>query len=61
MQKGKAPLEVAESLAISSEDSSWDQLSEVEEKSMQITNVDVGKKVLEAMKKYGALAPEEID
>ena len=61
MKKGKAPLEEAASLAISNEDSSWDQLSEAEEKSMQIAYADVEKKVLEAMKKYRAPTLEEID
>ena len=61
MKKGKAPLEEAASPTISSKDSSWDQLSEAVEKSMQIINADAEKKVLEVMKKCKALAPEEID
>ena len=43
--------------AISSEDSSWDELSEAKEKSMQISNVEVEKQVIEVMKKGGALSP----
>ena len=43
--------------AISSEDSTWDELSEAKEKSMQINNVEVEKQVMEVMKKGGALAP----
>ena len=57
MQNGKAPLDMVAGPAISSEDSSWDELSEAKEKSMQISNVEVEKQVMEVMKKGGALSP----
>ena len=46
---------------ISNEDSSWDELSEAEEKSIQIVKAEVERKVMEAMRKCGALVPEEIN
>ena len=57
VQTGKAPLDMVAGPAIYSEDSSWDELSEAKEKSMQISNVEVENQVMEVMKKCGALAP----
>ena len=42
---------------IYSDDSSSDELSEAKEKSMQISNTEVEKQVMEVMKKCGALVP----